>query len=138
MAPNLSEEQQVIVINFFGANTPKGLLCPYSPHRHALQEHRRNETKTECQHKTKLKFLFNLLFFTRSFNHQGSRIPYITLYGGVFFFHFMPVFQGLVSAETEWLRIYLRNEDLWSTILILLYEGWFNIFWGLLVDYLHY
>ena len=49
MAPNLSEEQQVIiVINFFDANTPKGaayLLCPYnSLHRHVLQEHRRNET----------------------------------------------------------------------------------------------
>ena len=49
MAPNLSEEQQVIiVINFFGANAPKKaayLLCPYnSRHRHVLQEHRRNET----------------------------------------------------------------------------------------------
>ena len=49
MAPNLSEEQQVIiVINFFDANTPKGaayLLCPYnSLHRHVLQGHRRNET----------------------------------------------------------------------------------------------
>ena len=47
----------------------------------------------------KLKFLFNLiLFFIRSFNHQGSRISYITLYAGVFFFHFMLVFQGWSSS----------------------------------------
>ena len=80
------------------------LLCPEEPtHRHVVQEHiRRNETKMDCQHKMKLKILLNLiLFFTRSFNHQGSRISYITLYGGVFFFHFKPVFQGLVLAERE-------------------------------------
>ena len=34
MAPNLSEEQQVIVINFFGANTPKGLHICYVPTAH--------------------------------------------------------------------------------------------------------
>ena len=31
MAPNLSENQQVIVINFFGSNTPKGLHICYVP-----------------------------------------------------------------------------------------------------------
>ena len=42
----------------------------------------------------------------------------------------MLVFQGLVSAEHEWLWIHLGNKDLRSTILILLYEGWFNFFWN--------
>ena len=31
MAPNLSEEQQMIVIHFFGANSPKGLHICYVP-----------------------------------------------------------------------------------------------------------
>ena len=39
------------------------LLCPEeSAHRHVVQEHiRRNETKTDFQHKMKLKFLLNLI-----------------------------------------------------------------------------
>ena len=49
-----------------------------------------------------VKILFNLiLFFIKCFNHQDSKISYIALYGGVFFFHFMPVFQGLVSEESD-------------------------------------
>ena len=34
MDPNLSEEQQVIMINFFGANTPKGLHICFVPTAH--------------------------------------------------------------------------------------------------------
>ena len=50
------------------------------------QEHGRNEAKTECQHKMKLKFFFNLIvFFTRSFNHQGSRISYSLVWRGLVF-----------------------------------------------------
>ena len=34
MAPNLSEEQQILVIKFFGANTLKGLHICYVPADH--------------------------------------------------------------------------------------------------------
>ena len=61
----------------------------------------------------KLKFFFILtLFFTRPFNHQGSRISYIALYGGVFFFYFMPMFQGLVLTESGVTSNTSENEDL--------------------------
>ena len=113
------------------------LYVPRGPHTGMSYKNiKKWNHKTDCEHKMKLQFLLNLiLFFIRSFNHQGSRISYITLYGGVFFFHFMPVFQGLVSTEHEWLWKHLGNEDLWSTILILLY-GWFDFFWKLPTDHL--
>ena len=34
MGPNLSEEQQVIMINVFGANTPKGIHICFVPTSH--------------------------------------------------------------------------------------------------------
>ena len=51
MDPNLSEEQQVIVINFFGANTPKGLHICVVPTAHI--DNSMEEVKTKRSVNTK-------------------------------------------------------------------------------------
>ena len=117
MAPNLSEEQQVIiVINFFGANTPKGLHICYVPTAYIDMCCKKwNQKRVSAQNEVKILFepSFWILFFTRSFNHQNSRISYIALCGGVFFFHFMLVFQGLVLAtKSKWVSDF---KYIWET-----------------------
>ena len=67
MAPNLSQEQEVIiVINFFGANTPKGLHTCYVPTAYKdicyknLEELKPNWSVST---KNKVKILFSTLCF---------------------------------------------------------------------------
>ena len=78
-------------------------ICPEElTHRHVVQEHREMKPQKGLSAQNEVKIPSQpYTFFHQVFNHQGSKISYITMYGGVFFFHFMPVFQGFVSVERE-------------------------------------
>ena len=70
MAPNLSEEQQVIiVISYFGASTPKGLHSCYVPTAYIDMCYKNIEKmKPKWSVSTKVKILFQpYIFFTRCF-----------------------------------------------------------------------
>ena len=54
MAPNLSEEQQMIVIHFFGANSPKGLHICYVPTAYTDMRYKNRRMKPKQTVSTKL------------------------------------------------------------------------------------